>query len=669
MVDILLGATIYLGTAIISVPFSKRLGMGSVLGYILAGVVVGQLYGLLNRPQVHFEHITEFGVIFLLFVIGLDLDPKSLWQMRNKLVGLGGLQLGVTTAVIALGAYALGFNIGTGLAIGMTLALSSTAMVLQTLSEKNLLSTEGGRSSLSVLLTQDMAFVPMLILIPLVAFSGSGGDANSAGAADQGHGETGAALQDMFLGGLPPWGQFGVTLGSIAAIVLIGYFLVRPMYRYITASGLVDISIAATLFVVCLAGLLTSMVGLSPALGTFIAGVMLANSEFRHEMEGNIEPFKALFLGLFFVTVGASIDFVILFDEMFLVLAITIALILSKAAVLLLLSHLFSVAGRDRLLFTLGLAQAGEFSFVLLAFMNQTDIIGSRVGDVLTLVVTMSMVFTPALFVLYEYFARQSPVVESIEGDSAVVQEPVIIAGVGRFGQMVNDMCVANGIPTTVMDSDIRVINMMRKLGIRAFLGDITRPETLQAAGLASARVLVVALDDPETIDRLVRYARTVRPDLYIIARARDREHVFSLYQARADEIVRETFDSSLRAGRYVLQRLGYPEDEARFRESSFFHSNRRITQELAAVWDPDLPAEKNTVYLQRLRELNRSMGSSTGFASRDRQMQAEEDRFVSDGAKIAKKYILAAAKLLKRNRIWQFKSGRSDSGDGSARD
>ncbi len=617
MLNFLVEATLYLFAAVISVPFARRLGLGSVLGYILAGIVVGQFFVLFGRAGTDLAFYTEFGVIILLFVLGLELDPKSLWEMRTKLIGLGGLQISVTTVAVALGAYALGFTMATGLAIGMALTLSSTAMVLQTLSEKGLTRTEGGRSSLSVLLTQDIAFIPMLILIPLIALSDPHGASTVAAAAGH-HGQEDLTGAKEFFDGLPPWGQLGVTLGSILTIVLVGQYVVRPMFRYVNVSGMSEISIAATLFIVALPALLMSIVGLSPALGTFIAGVMLANSEFRHEMEGNIAPFKGLFLGLFFITVGAGINFGKLFDAFWIIMSATLGLIIMKAAVLLMLSFLFHIAGRDRLLFALGLAQAGEFSFVLLAFMHQTTVINSNTSDVLTLVVTMSMVFTPALFVAYDYISRRSQVVDSLFGDEISIHEPVIIAGTGRFGRMVNDMCLANGFRTTILDSDIRTINMMRKLGTRAFLGDTSRPELLDAAGLASARILVVAIDQPAIITRLVHYARSKRPDLYIVARARDREHVFELYQARADEIVRETFDSSLRAGRYVLQRLGIPEEEARFRERGFFQFNRRVTQELAAVWDPNLSAEENPAYLRRLRELNRKIDPAFGLPAEE---------------------------------------------------
>ena len=600
-------AAILLAAAVIAVPFSKRLGLGTVLGYLFAGIVVGQVSGLLGAQASGLVGVAEFGVVMLLFVIGLEMEPETLWDLRHKLIGLGGLQIVVTTLLIAAAGNVLGLPWATCIAIGMALALSSTAMVMQTLSEKGLTQTNGGRSGLSVLLTQDVAFIPMLVIIPLLTVPGlhvPGGAEASGHAAGKGAGPTLAVIAE-----LPAWGIAGVMLASIALIILGGRFLCHPLFRYIASTGLTEISTAATLLLVIATALLMSLVGLSPALGTFLAGVVLANSEFRHEMKSNIEPFKGLLLGLFFMVVGAGINFQVLYANFFTVIGLTLGMIICKAAVLLVLARLFHLRGRDTWLFTLGLAQAGEFGLVLLSFMTQTNVIGGQLADLLLLVVAMSMVLTPALFIGYEHLARRigDPVDRLADSDISG-EGPVIIAGGGRFGQVVNEFAAGNGIRTTVLDSNIKVINMMRRLGVKAYLGDPTRPELLEAAGINDASALVIAIDSPEKTSELVRYARRRRPDLTIIARARDRIHAFQLYQENATHIVRETFDSSLRAGRYLLQRMGVPEDEAHIRVRNFYRYDRSSTRELALVWDPDLPIERNEVYIKRLHELSSEM-------------------------------------------------------------
>ena len=610
-------AAILLAAAVIAVPFSKRLGLGTVLGYLFAGIVVGQISGLLGTQATGLVGVAEFGVVMLLFVIGLEMDPETLWDLRHKLVGLGGLQIVMTTILIAAAGRLLDLPWATGIAIGMALALSSTAMVIQTLSEKGLTQTNGGRSGVSVLLTQDVAFIPMLVIIPLLVVPGQ---FSTSGAEVAGHGvgkETGPAL--AIIEDLPAWGIAGLMLAAIAFIILGGRFLCRPLFRYIASTGLTEISTAATLLLVVGTALLMTFVGLSPALGTFLAGVVLANSEFRHEMKSNIEPFKGLLLGLFFMVVGASINFQVLFANFFSVIGLALGMIACKAAVLLALARLFHLRGRDAWLFTLGLAQAGEFGLVLLSFMTQTNVIDQQLADLLLLVVAVSMILTPALFIGYEHLATRigDPVDRLAESD-ITGEGPVIIAGGGRFGRVVNEFAAGNGIRTTVLDSDIKVINMMRRLGIKAYLGDPTRPELLEAAGISDASALVIAIDSPDKTTELVRYARRRRPDLTIIARARDRIHVYELYQENATHIVRETFDSSLRAGRYLLQRMGVPEDEAHQRTRNFYRYDRNSTRELALVWDPEIPVEENEVYIKRLHELSKEMNLGRLEASED---------------------------------------------------
>ena len=608
----LIQATIYLAAAVIAVPLAKRLGLGSILGYLIAGVVIGQVGQLIGAGPTDLHFFADFGVVMLLFVIGLELEPKVLWDMRDKLLGLGGLQIGLTTAAIAAAVNFFGLPWPVSIAVGMTFALSSTAMVLQTLDEKRLTQTNGGRSSLSVLLTQDVAVIPMLVIIPLLG--GSDSHSTSTTSTEDIHAGEGVEIAQAFLETLPAFAVAGIMACSIAVIILGGHFLTRPLFRYIAKAGLMEISTAATLFLVASAALLMTLVGLSPALGTFLAGVVLANSEFRHEMESNIAPFKGLFLGLFFIIVGAGVNFKFLFSDFGQIVGMAIGVMVIKAAVLLLLARLFSIRGRDQWLFTLGLAQTGEFGLLLVNFMRQTGVIEAQFSETLLLIVTISMVLTPALFIGYEFLARRTgdPANRWID-DEVNERGPIIIAGVGRFGQIVNHLLGANGFRTIILDSNIDTISSMRKFGYKAFLGDPTRPELLEAAGIQNASVLVVAMDDSEQVEKLVRYARRRRPSLYIVARAKNRVNVFELYQTGANQIIRETLDSSLRAGRYVLQKMGIPEDDAHRRVQVFFQYERNATRELAAVWDPNVPIDKNEAYIQRVKDLDREINLELG--------------------------------------------------------
>ncbi len=600
MESFLLQATIYLAAAVIAVPVSSRLGLGSVLGYLLAGVVIGPVLGLIGSEAHQLRSFAEFGVVLMLFLIGLELEPRTLWDLRHKLLGLGGSQIVVTMVLVAGGAIALGQPWQAGLAIGMIFALSSTAIVVQTLSEKGLIQTGGGRAAFSVLLTQDVAVIPMLVGLPLLAtLPGRGALAEA-----EGHPGTLSLIEE-----LPGWGAALVMLGAAATIILGGAYLIRPLFRYIHGARLREMYTAVSLLIVVGIAVLMSLVGLSPALGSFMAGVVLANSEFRHELESDIEPFKGLLLGLFFITVGAGINFGVLFEAPGVIVALTLAMMVLKGGVLYGLGRLFGLKGRDQWLFTLGLAQAGEFGFVLISFSAQQNVLPPPLAEMLLLVVALSMLLTPLFFILYEVISRRTKDSRPERPpDEIDEQNPVIIAGIGRFGQVVNRLLVTSGFRTTVLDHDLSTIDLMRAFGIKGFFGDPTRPELLHAAGLARAQALVVAMDDPKAVVKVVQYARSQRPDLFIVARAYDRIHTFRLYRAGADKIVREVFDSSLRAGRYVLEHLGLSEYEAHEAEATFYKLDRGAMRELAEVWDPNIPISQNKAYLERAKALNKEL-------------------------------------------------------------
>lgn len=624
MESFLLQATIFLAAAVITVPIAARLGLGSVLGYLLAGLIIGPGLGLIAHSE-DLLHFAEFGVVLMLFLIGLELEPGALWDMRHRLIGLGGLQVLMTMAAVAVVALMLGVVWQTALAIGMVLALSSTAIVLQTLNEKSLIQTQGGRSTFSVLLTQDIAVIPMLIALPLLAIS-AGPSLMPDGSITRATLDRDAHAAMSLVDGLPGWAVALVTSGVIAAIILAGKYGARPLFRYILGSRLPEMFTAVALLIVVGIAVLMNLVGLSPALGTFLAGVVLANSEFRHELESDIAPFKGLLLGLFFITVGAGIDVDGFLQEPLTILGLALGLIVLKGSILFLLGRAFGLRKRNLWLFTLGLAQAGEFGFVLISFALQQNVMTVVIGARLLLVIALSMLITPLLFILYDILSRRmTDRDDTPEPDEINETGTVIIAGIGRFGQVVNRLVQSSGFKTVVIDHDMQTIRLMRRFGYKGFFGDPTRPELLNAAGLGSARVLVAALDNPKAVTRLVSYARRVRPDIHIVARARDRTHVYQLYQAGANDIVREMFDSSLRAGRYVLENVGMSEYEASIAEETFYQHDRKTVRTLAMLWDPAIPVAENAAYIERARRLEKELETALFTALEGRAKQGDD--------------------------------------------
>jgi monovalent cation:proton antiporter-2 (CPA2) family protein len=575
-------AFIYLCAAVIAVPLAKRLGLGSVLGYLIAGVVIGPVVGLVGEETETLQHFAEFGVVMMLFLVGLELEPRMLWSMRNRLLGLGGLQVGLTTLAIMVVGLLVGIDWRIALTVGMILALSSTAIVLQTLSEKGLSKTEGGRGAFSVLLFQDIIVIPMLALIPLLELPELAKAASSL--ADQAA-ESHAHLD--LVSGLPNWVYAVVVLGAIASVVLGGFYLCRPLFRFVALSGLREVFTAAALMLVIGIAALMSLVGLSPALGTFLAGVVLANSEFRHELETNIEPFKGLLLGLFFITVGAGIDFQVLAQDWMLVAAIVAAVILIKAAIVYLLARIFGIGSSDRWLITLGLAQAGEFGFVLLSFSLQNNVIPDDIAQLLALVVAISMFLTPALFIFFDKvlvprFASSEP-----QRQADVIDEKgrVLIAGIGRFGQIVNRLLVANGIQTVVLDHDAKQVDNLRQLEIKSYFGDATRPDLLETAGIGDADLFVIAIDDRERAVELAEFIKQRYPQLAVLARAFDQIHYYQLKHAGAEFIIKETYHAALDLGCEALTRLGFHPFRAEQLKATFIATEDETVEDMFQSW------------------------------------------------------------------------------------
>lgn len=615
MESFLLQASIYLGAAVLVVPLAVRVGLGSVLGYLAAGILMGPVLGIAGAETADLQHFAEFGVVLMLFLIGLELEPKALWAMRHKLLGFGGAQVALTTLAIMGGLLALGQNINVALTAGMLASLSSTAIVLQTLTEKNLMRTPGGRASFSVLLTQDIAVIPMLAAIPLlyVPQVQTGVDAAVYGitnpVTEVAHDAGAAQPLVTVVQQMPAWADTLLTLAIVAFIILAGHYLSRPIFRFVHAAKLPEMSTFISLLMVLGIAFLMMLVGLSPALGTFVAGVVLANSEFRHQLEADLKPFKGLLLGLFFMTVGVGINFAMLAREPFVVIGLTLGLMAIKLAVLLAIAFVFRLKGHDRWLFALALAQGGEFGFLIVSFARSEGVLPLAAGQMSLLVISLSMLLSPLLFIAYDWLeARIKARVPTRAPDEIDEKGAVIIAGIGRFGQVVNRLVRHSGIPTVVLDSDMTTIETLRRFGVKGFFGDPSRPELLQAAGLSEAQVLVVAVDNPETAVRIVRYARSVRPDIHIVARARDRVHVYEMFQAGANDTVRETFDSSVRAGRYVLENMGFSEYEASKMSQAYWRIDRGAMRELAELWKPGQPVHLNAGYIARAQQLDRDL-------------------------------------------------------------
>jgi len=549
-------AVVYLAAAVISVPVANRLGLGSVLGYLIAGFIIGPFgLGLIGEEGQNVMHFAEFGVVMMLFLVGLELQPSLLWRLRGPILGMGGLQVGVTSVLITLIAMALGLPLQSSLAVGMILSLSSTAIVLQTLNEKGLIKTDAGQSSFSVLLFQDIAVIPMLALLPLLAVKAAGpgeavfpaGHASDAGAA--------------WVEGLPGWGHTLVVLGVIAAIILCGLFLMRPVFRAVAKTRLREIFTATALLLVIGIAILMTKIGLSPALGTFLAGVVLANSEYRHELEGDIEPFKGLLLGLFFIAVGASIDFNLISSKPGLIGMLVGGLIFMKFVILLALGRVFKLGLDQNILFAFALAQGGEFAFVLFSFAVKNHVITGEIANPLIGAVALSMALTPLLMLINEkviqprFGTRER---ETREADAIDLENPVIIAGFGGFGSIIGRLLRANGIGITVLELDSDKVDLLRKLGLKVFYGDASRHDLLHAAGAGKATLLVLAINDHKKMLEMIHTAKKYFPHLSIFARASDRTQAYELLDAGVEHVYRETLDTSLRAGSDALRNLGF---------------------------------------------------------------------------------------------------------------
>jgi CPA2 family monovalent cation:H+ antiporter-2 len=491
-------------------------------------------------------HFAEFGVVMMLFLVGLELEPAKFWKMKNTILGMGSLQVGITAVLIFAAAWYLGLSWQSALSIGLALAMSSTAIVLQSLKEKNLLGTAYGQSSFAVLLFQDIAVIPILAILPLLATT-----AITAG--DEGH--------KTLLGNAPGWLQAISILGAIVTVVAAGKFIIVPLLRMIATTRLRELFTALALLIVVSIAYLMELVGLSPALGTFLAGVVLANSEYRHELESDIDPFKGLLLGLFFLAVGASINFTLIASHPGKIISLVLAIMAVKTFVLLVTGKLFKLKMDQNLLFAFGLSQVGEFAFVLFSFISELQIIDQDTTDLMMGVTAISMVLTPLFSLVIERFvlprmgtleAERKPA-DTIEDHNAI-----IISGFGHFGNTIGRFLRANGVEATIVDNDSDRVNMLRKMGFKVYYGDATRLDLLKAAGAEAAKIIIIAIDQTEARIQSVETIQKHFPHLKIMARAKNRYDAYELMEMGLTDIYRESLDTSVRLGVDALKSLGF---------------------------------------------------------------------------------------------------------------
>lgn len=566
-------AFLYLAAALVAILVGKRLGLGAVLGYLIAGTLIGPWgFGWIGRESEQVTHFAEFGVVMMLFLVGLELQPSHLWKMRREIFGLGSSQ--VVFSALAIAGVVLLFGLGwkAALGIGLILAMSSTAIVLQCLSEKNLLRTEAGQNSFAVLLFQDLAVIPIMALLPLLA----------SGQAQEVHGGHGSA---SWMAHWPAWGRALATIAAVAIVVAVARLAVRPIFRAIAATRQREAFTAAALLLVIGIALLMTKVGLSAALGAFVAGVVLANSEYRHELESDLEPFKGLLLGLFFLGVGTGIDFGHIGSHWGTVLGGAAALLLVKGGLIFGLARLRGSSCASALVFSSALAAGGEFAFVLITLAAGAGVFGVEVSRTLVAVVALTMAATPLLILAAHRFTARSIAKEQDDRESDVHDRgaPVIVCGFGRFGHAIGRLLQTQSIECTVLDTDPDQVETLRALDMPVFFGDAARPDLLATAGAANAKVLVIALQDADTTLKIVETARQHYPHLRIFLRAYSRSSAYQFLDAGEQDIYRDTLDSSLRMGADVLHALGMPAHAAQRATRRYRKADEAFVREVAA--------------------------------------------------------------------------------------
>ncbi|WP_226572386.1 glutathione-regulated potassium-efflux system protein KefB [Mangrovibacter yixingensis] len=576
--DLLVAGVVFLLAAVVAVLLAARLGIGAVLGYLLAGITIGP-WGLGMISDVdEILHFSELGVVFLMFLVGLELNPAQLWRLRRSIFGVGTLQV-VISAVILGGLLMVShFSLPAAIIGGIGLAMSSTAMALQLMREKGMKRSEGGQLGFSVLLFQDMAVIPALALVPLLA----GGE-----------------------GQAPDWFKFGIKVVAFAGMLVGGRYLLRPVFRIIAASGVREVFTAAALLLVLGAALFMDLLGASMALGTFIAGILLAESEYRHELESAIEPFKGLLLGLFFISVGMVLNLGVLYTHWLWILVSVALLVSIKMAVLYVLAHWRGLRSSERAQFAGVLSQGGEFAFVLFSAASAQHLFAGNQLALLLVTVTLSMMTTPLLMrvidsVLVHRFNQ--PVTDNDERPWVEDDHPqVIIVGFGRFGQVIGRLLMANKMRITVLERDISAVNIMRKYDYKVYYGDATDADLLRAAGAENAQSIVITCNEPEDTMKIVHLCQKHFPHLAILARARGRVEAHELLQAGVTQFSRETFSSALELGRKALVSLGMHPHQALRAQLHFRRLDMRMLREL-------MPVHTDTAQISRVKEARREL-------------------------------------------------------------
>ncbi|MCX7737769.1 MAG: monovalent cation:proton antiporter-2 (CPA2) family protein [Candidatus Kapabacteria bacterium] len=595
-------ATIYLLAAVIMVPIAKKLGLGSVLGYLIAGIVIGPfLLGFIGQEGQDIMHFAEFGVVMMLFLVGLELEPALLWRLRGPILGLGGLQVIITAIVVFLISTIIGLPWKEGLAIGFIVAMSSTAIVLQTLNEKGLMKTSAGQSSFAVLLFQDIAVIPILAFLPLLATK------TAVGGADH---------HNTFISSFPSWAQPLIVIGAVALVIVAGMYIVKPVLRYVAKTRLRELFTATALLIVVSITVLMVGVGLSPALGTFLAGVILANSEYKHELESDIEPFKGLLLGLFFIAVGASIDFGMIAREPYMVFGIVAALMVIKTIILLVLGIVFKLKTDQNFIFAFGLSQVGEFAFVLLSFSLQEGVLAGETVSLLMAVVAITMALTPLVMLIIEKLILPRIGTKEIEvtkeHDTIEENNPIIIAGFGHFGSTIGRFLRANGVQATILDIDSDRVDTLRKMGLKVFYGDASRYDLLKSAGAEEAKLIILAIDDPEKNLEIIHTIKKHFPHLKILSRARNRYDAYELMDEGVNHIYRESLDTSIRLGVDALKMLGFRSHKLHRMAKTFFKLDEHHLKDLSKV------RKDQKIYIsyakQRIEDMEESMKNDAMF-------------------------------------------------------
>jgi glutathione-regulated potassium-efflux system ancillary protein KefC len=589
--SILTDAIVYLAAAVICVPLASRSKLGSVLGYLTAGCVIGPGLGLVADKQATL-HFSEIGVVLMLFLIGLELEPSHLWKMRRSVFGGGAIQLAACALPLGLGLLALGLPWQGALVAGLALALSSTAVAMQTMAEKSLLSAPVGKTSFAILLFQDIAAIPLLAIVPLLATQAPGEASSSSGV-------LGAAK----------------VLGAVTAVFVIGRFLTRPILRILADTGLREVFTGFALLLVLGIAQIMASVGISMALGAFLAGVLLAGSEYRHALESDIEPFKGLLMGLFFIAVGMNIDFGLLSSRPLFVVGLVLGFQLLKLLALRFAAGPLGVATQQRWLIAGLLAQGGEFAFVVFGVARQARLLPGDWDALLTLAVALSMALTPLLMIVHDKLLS-GPQSSQREADEIVDEHtPVIIAGFGRFGQIVGRLLFASGVKATVLDHDPDTIELLKRFKFRIYYGDATRLDLLHAAGASHAKLIVVAVDDEEASVKLVETVRENFPRLRIVARCRNVGHWQKLRSLGVEVVERETFESALLVGQKSLEALGVRPFEARERADIFRRHNVRAMEAILPHWQ-DIEA-RTKIAISSREQLERQMENDRRTAER----------------------------------------------------